>query len=139
MDILGKWLATVGVCAILLIDEASGFAEVYGINNKNDLVDALSRYCQGVVARDMQPHFGDLMLGQKSLGTESLQAFRSSLSGQTSSQSYHQHRESEDQPGGEDGRIHAQQHVPAAGEPHQAAMVGSIVCSSGRIDLAMGQ
>jgi hypothetical protein len=28
----------------------------YGINNKNDLV-ALSRYCQGVVARDMQPQF----------------------------------------------------------------------------------
>jgi hypothetical protein len=45
MDILGKWLATLWVCfAILLIDEASGFAEVYGIN-KNDLV-ALSRYCQ---------------------------------------------------------------------------------------------
>jgi hypothetical protein len=41
MDILGKWLACGGVCfAILLIDEASGFAEVYGINNKNDLVDA---------------------------------------------------------------------------------------------------
>jgi hypothetical protein len=42
MDILGKWFS-VGVCfAILLIDEASGFAEVYGINNKNDLVDALA-------------------------------------------------------------------------------------------------
>jgi hypothetical protein len=54
MDILGKWCDS--VCfAILLIDEASGFAEVYGINNKNDLVDALSRYCQGVVARDMFP------------------------------------------------------------------------------------
>jgi hypothetical protein len=39
MDILGKWLATCGVCfAILPIDEASGFAEVYGINNKNDLL-----------------------------------------------------------------------------------------------------
>jgi hypothetical protein len=82
-------------------------AEVYGINNKNDLVDALSRYCQGVVARDMQPHnLRDLMLGQKSLGTESLhrhfvKPVRTSTS---TSQSYHQHRESEDQPGGEDGR-----------------------------------
>jgi hypothetical protein len=59
MDILGKWRLC-GVCfAILLIDEASG-AEVYGINNKNDLVDALSRYCQGVVARDMQPHICEI-------------------------------------------------------------------------------
>jgi hypothetical protein len=44
------------VCfAILPIDEASGFAEVYGINNKNDLVDALSRYLPRPV-RDMQPN-----------------------------------------------------------------------------------
>jgi hypothetical protein len=40
---LGQMVGSVGVCfAILLIDEASGFAEVYGINNKNDLVDALA-------------------------------------------------------------------------------------------------
>jgi hypothetical protein len=54
-----------GGVAILLIDEASGFAEVYGINNKNDLVDALSRYCQGVVARDMQPHFARFDAGSE--------------------------------------------------------------------------
>jgi hypothetical protein len=58
-------------------------------------IDALSRYCQGVVARDMQPHnLRDLMLGQKSLGTESLhrhfvKPVRTSTS---TSQSYHQHR-----------------------------------------------
>jgi hypothetical protein len=55
-------MATRGVFCHFTIDEASGFAEVYGINNKNDLVDALSRYCQGVVARDMQPN--GLMLGR---------------------------------------------------------------------------
>jgi hypothetical protein len=36
----GHLVGDLWVCvAILLIDEASGFAEVYGINNKNDLVD----------------------------------------------------------------------------------------------------
>jgi hypothetical protein len=32
------------------------------------------------------------MLGQKSLGTESLQAFRQACQGTSTSQSYHQHR-----------------------------------------------
>jgi hypothetical protein len=83
----------------------------------------------------MQPNLRDLMLGQKSLGTESYTGISSSLSGQP------QHHnltistgESEDQPGGERMADHSAphgQHVPAAGEPHQAAMVGSIVCSSG--------
>jgi hypothetical protein len=124
------------VCfAILLIDEASGFAEVYGINNKNDLVDALSRYCQGVVARDMQPQFARFDAGSEVTRHGELTGISSSLSGQAP-----QHHNLTISTGNQktnpaermaDHSAPHGQHVPAAGEPHQAAMVGSIVCSSG--------
>jgi hypothetical protein len=89
------------VCfAILLIDEASGFAEVYGIN-KNDLVDALPvlprRSCQGHAA----PQFARFDAGSEvTRHGELTQAFRQAC------QEEPQHHnltistgESEDQPG----------------------------------------
>jgi hypothetical protein len=84
----------------------------------------------------MQLHnLRDLMLGQKSLGTESLQAFRQACQDKhlniTILPSAPGNQKTNPAERGWQTIQRRIQHVPAAGEPHQAAMVGSIVCSSG--------
>jgi hypothetical protein len=135
MDILGKWLATLwGVLPFYSL--MSGFG-VYGIESTIRTIWLMPEwYCQGVVPGDMQLHnLRDLMLGQKSLGTESLQAFRQACQDKnlniTILPSAPGNQKTNPAERMADHSAPHGQHVPAAGEPHQAAMVGSIVCSSG--------